>query len=64
MIITDTETGNVVNLYVVKCSCGTTFRSRPDRYRITCPQCCKAVMTRDLGDEREYGDDEVCLTDI
>ena len=57
MIITDTETGNVVNLYIVKCDCGQRFKSRTDRYRVECPTCKATALTREL-DSVEDSDDE------
>lgn len=55
MKIVDVETGNVVSLYVVKCECGTKFKSRTDRYRMECPGCKQSCLTKELDDQ----DDEI-----
>jgi len=54
MKIIDTEIGSVVSLYVVKCDCGYVFKSRTDRWKMTCPGCQKSARTRDL-DDQDYG---------
>jgi hypothetical protein len=55
MKIIDVDVGSVVSLYVVTCDCGTTFKSRVDRYRVECPGCKKTCKTRELDGE----DDEI-----
>jgi len=64
MKIVDTEVSRVVSLYVVKCDCGTTFKSRTDRYRLECPGCHATCKTRDLdGEDDEIRDSGTGLED-
>lgn len=64
MKIVDTEIGNVVSLYVVKCVCGTKFKSRTDRYRLECPSCKRSCLTRELdGEDDEIRDSSLDIED-
>jgi hypothetical protein len=64
MKIIDREIGRVVTLYVVKCDCGATFKSRTDRYRVECPACHKTAKTRELdGEDDEIRDSDTGLED-
>ena len=64
MKIIDREIGRLVTLYVVKCDCGATFKSRTDRYRVECPSCKKTCKTRELdGEDDEIRDSETDLED-
>jgi hypothetical protein len=62
MKIIDTEIGSVVSLYVVKCDCGNVFKSRTDRWKVTCPSCYECARTRELDNQddeaRDSGDFE------
>jgi glutathionyl-hydroquinone reductase len=64
MKIADVEIGTVVSLYVVKCECGTKFKSRTDRYRLECPSCHRTALTRDLdGEDDEIRDSSMDVVD-
>jgi hypothetical protein len=64
MKIADVEIGTVVSLYVVKCECGTKFKSRTDRYRVECPGCKKTMLTRELdGEDDEIRDSSMDIKD-
>lgn len=64
MKIADREVGRTVTLYIVKCDCGATFKSRTDRYRVECPSCKKTALTRELdGEDDEIRDSGTGLRD-
>lgn len=64
MKIEDIDIGTVVSLYVIRCGCGTQFKSRTDRYRVECPSCHETCMTKELdGDDDEIIDDDLDVKD-
>lgn len=57
MRIEDIDVGVVVSMYVIRCDCGTKFKSRTDRYRVECPSCRSTCKTKELdGDDDELVD--------
>ena len=58
MKIIDTDSSRF-NLYVVKCDCGTQFKSRADNFRMRCPKCDKSEKTSDLRKHAEILDSMV-----
>jgi acetone carboxylase gamma subunit len=55
MKIVDSEWTPQINWYIILCDCGKEFKSRTDRWKVTCPFCYKIGNTEKLRDEIQPG---------